>query len=116
MPHDLLVQIAYSKSITVRTNLCNFSLLLFEVFQAIFTRIRTFLKPLKYNFYTDWSRRGLRLFPTREWFQNNVVLVTGFTGFLWTELRPIRVKKVRGLKNIRIRVDIASINTIQKDF
>ena len=78
------------------------------------TRIRTFLKRPKYSFYPDWCGKGLSLFPTGEWFQNNVVLVTGFTGFVWTELRPIRVKKVRGLKNFRIRVDVASINTIQK--
>lgn len=57
------------------------------------TRIRTFLKPPKYNFYPDWCGQGLSLFPTGEWLQNNVVLVTGFTGFVWTELRPIRVKK-----------------------
>ena len=73
-------------------------------------------KQPKYIFYPDWCGQGLSLFPTGEWFENNVVLVTGFTGFVWTELRPIRVKKVLGLKNVRIRLDVASINTIQKDF
>ena len=32
------------------------------------------------RFYPDWCGQGLSLFPTGEWFQNNVVLVTGFTG------------------------------------
>ena len=53
------------------------------------------LKRPKYNFYPDWCGQGLSLFPTGERFQNNVVLVTGFTGFVWTGLRPIRVKMVR---------------------
>ena len=57
------------------------------------TRVRTFLKLPKYSFYPDWCAKGLSLFPTGEWFQNNVVLVTGFTGFVWTKLRPIRAKK-----------------------
>ena len=57
------------------------------------TRIRTFLKRPKYSFYPDWCGKGLSLFPTGEWFQNNVVLVTEFTGFVWTKLRPIRAKK-----------------------
>ena len=59
------------------------------------TRVRTFLKLPKYSFYPDWCAKGLSLFPTGEWFQNNVVLVTGFTGFVWTKLRPIRAKKER---------------------
>ena len=59
------------------------------------TRIRTFLKRPKYSFYPDWCGKGLSLFPTGEWFQNNVVLLTGFTGFVWTKLRPIRAKKER---------------------
>ena len=59
------------------------------------TRVRTFLKLPKYSFYPDWCAKGLSLFPTGEWFQNTVVLVTGFTGFVWTKLRPIRAKKER---------------------
>ena len=105
-----------SKSVSNRANLCNFSLLLFELFQAMSTRIRTFLKASKYNFYPDWCGRGLSLFPTGKRFQNNVLLVTGFTCFVWTELRPIGLKEIRSLKNIRICVDVASINTIQKYF
>ena len=54
-----------------------FFLLLFEVFQTMSTRIRTFLKPPKYNFYPDWCGQGLSLFSTGEWFQNNVVLCKG---------------------------------------
>ena len=105
-----------SKSIAEPTFVI-FSCFCLKFFRNVHTNLHcTFLKRPKYNFYPDWCGQGLSLFPTGERFQDNVVLVTRFTGFVKTELRPIRVKKVRGLKNFRTHVDVASINTIQKDF
>ena len=46
------------------------------------TRIQSFLKP--YVFYPNSCGRGL-INRSGERFQNNAVLVTGFTGFMWTK-------------------------------
>ena len=58
-------------------------------YYTISTRIQTFLKP--YVFYPNSCGRGL-INRSGERFQNNAVLVTGFTGFVWTEF-PINGEK-----------------------